>query len=393
MEGAGRSLIVNDGAPSLRTTTGELAAKLGAELLGPADLVLDRVDGLEHAGPTSLSFIRSSTFAASWPGSRAGAALVTRGIEVPGHDASARALLLVPDADEAMVQLLRHVAPRPAPATPGVHASAVVHPTARVAPGASVGPHCSIDADAVIGDGAVLVSGVRVGRGAAVGPGAVLHPGVALLDRCRVGPRSILHAGVVIGADGFGYVAAADGSGPVKVPHLGHVEIGADVEIGANTCVDRGKFGPTTIGDGTKIDNLVQIGHNCRVGRGVVICGQSALSGSVTIGDGAVIGGGVGIADGCTIGARAHIGGRSGVMNDIPEGERWMGYPAVPGREFFRTYSTLRELAQTLRAMRRQGADLIASLAALGDRTAGLEERGATLRAEFDADRRGREGS
>lgn len=384
---------MNTGDPALRITTGELAALLGAELRGPADLVLNRVDGLEHAGPTSLSFIRSSKFAAQWSTSAAGAALVTRGLEVPGHDPGTRALLVVDDADHALIRLLQFAAPKPAPPTPGVHPTAVVHPDARVASGASVGPHCTIDADAVIADGVVLVSSVRVGRGASVGPGAMLHPGVALLDRCTVGARSVLHAGVVIGADGFGYRPTADGSGLTKVPHLGHVVIGEDVEIGANTCIDRGKFGPTTIGDGTKIDNLVQIGHNCRIGRSVVICGQSAISGSVTIGDGAVIGGGVGIADGLAVGARAHIGGRSSVMNNIPAGERWMGYPAVPAREFFRTYSILRDLAETLRAMRRQGADLIAELTALGVRTTGLEERGAKLRDEFDHERRQREDS
>jgi len=176
---------------------------------------------------------------------------------------------------------------------------------------------------------------------------------VAIGQRCHIGRDCLLHAGVVIGADGFGFAADDSGRGIAKVPHIGNVTIGDHVEIGANTCIDRAKFGSTSIGDGTKIDNLVQIAHNCRIGKCCLICGQSGLSGSVTLGDGVILAGNVGVADNLTLGAGARVGGRSSVNNDIPPGETWLGTPAQPIREAGMNMAVYRDLARHIRELRK----------------------------------------
>jgi len=251
-----------------RHTTGSIAASLPAELIGPSDIGIRGVESVDAADPGELTFIRSTRFAHKWATSRASAALVTRGVEVHGHDPSKRALLIVDNADLAMISILRLFAPRSAGLKPGVHPTAIVDPSARIGQGVHIGPWCSVGPGAVIGDGCVLFSSVTIGEEVSVGAITRLHPGVRVLDRCTIGAACELWPNVVIGADGFGYVPSPDRRGLLKVPHIGTVEIGDGVDIGACTCVDRGKFGATVIGAGTKIDNHVQIGHNTRIGRG-----------------------------------------------------------------------------------------------------------------------------
>lgn len=333
-------------------TTADAARLLGAELIGPGDLVLSGVAPIDAAGAGTLTFIRSARFARLWPSSGASAALVTRGIEVPGHDPSARALLVVENADAAAAALLSLVTPPEAVPQPGVHPSAVVDASARVDPSAVVGPMCVVGAGASVGPRARLVSQVTLGSGASVGEGTVVHPGARVLRGCRVGKRCIVWSNAVIGADGFGYFTDKSTGLPTKIPHAGGVRIGDDVEIGANTSIDRGKLEDTTVGDFTKIDNQVQIGHNCRIGRGVIICGSCAVAGSVTIGDGAVLAGAVGVADGLTIGPGARLGARSGVITDVPAGETWWGIPAHPVRAELRQISVLRALPDAMRTLR-----------------------------------------
>jgi UDP-3-O-[3-hydroxymyristoyl] glucosamine N-acyltransferase len=327
-------------------STAELASILGAQLIGPGTILISRLEALEHAAPGELSFIRSARFAKAWTASRASAAIVARDVPLNGlMDTTAeRALLVVPDADAAVARLLELFAPElPAPA-PGVHPTAFVDPGASVSPTASIGPHCTIGPGATIGAGAVLVAQVHVGADARVGENTTLHPHVSILDRCEVGKNCILHGGVVVGADGFGYHASP--AGPVKIPHIGNAVIGDDVEIGANTCIDRAKFGSTLIGRGTKIDNLVQVAHNVRIGRCCIICGQCGLAGSVVMGDGVVLGGCVVVADNVEIGSGARIAAGSAVVNDVPAGATWMGAPAVPANEARRTYAALRRLGK-----------------------------------------------
>jgi UDP-3-O-[3-hydroxymyristoyl] glucosamine N-acyltransferase len=333
-------------------TSGTIADLLGAELLGRSDLQITRLDAIARAGAGALTFIRSGAFAAEWAGSGASAALVTRGVSVPGHDPASRALLVVADADLALQKCLELFAPRAQAPGAGVHGSAVIEEGAEVSPTASIGPWCIVGAGAKIGEGAALLAHVSVGRGASVGAGTVLHAGVVVGERCSIGSGCTLWANAVIGADGFGYLAGP-GAERVKVPHIGTVEIGDRVEIGANSCVDRAKFGATVIGEGTKIDNLVQIGHNCQIGRSCIICGQCGLAGSVTLGDGAMLGGSVVISDGVHIGKGARVGGRSAVSSDIPPGDYWLGTPAISAAQTARNYAALRRIADHVQDLKR----------------------------------------
>lgn len=330
-----------------------LAGVLGAELIGPPGLLIWRVEALEHADDRTLTFIRSPRYAALWARSSACAALVSRTVPVPEHDASRRALLIVPDADHALIKLLTILTPPAPKPEPGVHPGAVVHPSAAISAGAHVGPMCVVGAGASVGPGTILVSGVSLGAGARIGADCVLHPRVVIQDRCSIGDRCILHPGVVIGADGFGYRPNDKGPGLVKIPHLGDVVIESDVEIGANSCVDRAKLGSTVIGMGTKIDNLVQVGHNCRIGRFCVLCGGVGIAGSVTLEDGVMVGGQAGIADNVSVGAMAQIGAGSGVMADVEPGGRVFGYPAAPARAFNRSWVLVRRLPDIVARLRK----------------------------------------
>jgi UDP-3-O-[3-hydroxymyristoyl] glucosamine N-acyltransferase len=327
------------GSTAYSASAHALSVHLRADLIGDAEKVFTGLEAAELAGSSHLTFVRSGKFAGAFAAGKAGGALVKRGMDLSLlGDLSGRVVLLVDDPDLAMLACLEMFAPQEAAVAPGVHASAVIAADARVHATAHVGPNCTVHAGAVIGAGVVLVSDVTVGAAAVVGDGTLLHPGVRVLSRCVVGRQCIIHSGVVIGADGFGYRPDPSGRGLLKIPHIGNVVIGDAVEIGANTCVDRAKFGSTTIGSGTKIDNLVQIAHNCRVGRCCVICGNAGLAGSVVMGDGVIVGGGASIADNLTIGSGVKVAGGSGVMDDIPAGETWMGMPAGPASEWRRIF-------------------------------------------------------
>lgn len=331
--------------PTPPLTTGQLATELGASLTGPADITITGAESLDLAGPGQIAFIRSAKFAKAWPASKAVAVLITRGIELPAGGDTGRAVLTVADADLAMTRVLELLMPPRERVAPGVHPSAVIAPSATIDPTACIGPFVCMAAGASVGPNTVIHAGVRLGAGSSIGEGTVLHTNVVVLERCVIGPRCILHPNVVVGADGFGYTLDPAARALVKIPHIGNVVIGADVEIGAGTCIDRGKFGATTIGDGTKIDNLVQIAHNCRIGRSVVICGCAAIAGSATIGDGVMIGGSAGVADNITVNAGARIAAHSGVMSDVPPGETYTGAPAVPHRDWARATIAFRRLA------------------------------------------------
>jgi UDP-3-O-[3-hydroxymyristoyl] glucosamine N-acyltransferase len=228
-----------------------------------------------------------------------------------------------------------------------------VDPSARLGQGVSIGAQCIVGPRTQIGDGCVLHPRVTMGADVTVGPLTTLHPGVVVYDRCSIGAKCILHGNVVIGADGFGFVPDPQGRGLIKLPHIGTVEIGNMVEIGACTCVDRGKFGATVVGDMTKIDNLVQVGHNVQIGRACIICGCCAIGGSVVLEDGVILAGQVGIQDGKRVGTRATISAQSGVMDDVSPGEILFGTPAGPHKDQMRSYVALRHLSSHLRELKR----------------------------------------
>jgi UDP-3-O-[3-hydroxymyristoyl] glucosamine N-acyltransferase len=255
-------------------------------------------------------------------------------------------LIVVKDVDLAMISVLERFMPPQEPHDAGIHPRAWVHPSATVHPTASIGPGCSVAAGASIGANAWLVANVCVGFNARVGAGTVLYPNVVVYERCEVGAGCMLHAGVIVGADGFGYHPRPDGRGVMKIPHIGNVVIHDHVEIGANSCIDKGKFGSTVVGAGTKIDNLVQVGHNCHIGRSCILCGESGLAGSVTLGDGVILGGRAAVSDNVSVGSGAKIAGLSGVSSDVPAGAVYMGVPAGPAGEWRRIYAQLRRMGK-----------------------------------------------
>ena len=241
----------------------------------------------------------------------------------PSTEGLRQDLLVADDPGLALVELLRLFHPEPA-AAPGVHPTAVIGAGARVAATASIGPYVVIGEGAEIGDGAVLHPFVCVGAGAKVGASAVLHPHAVLYPGAVVGERVVLHSGVVVGADGFGYIARRGRH--VKVPQVGAAVLEDDVEVGANSAIDRATLDETRIGAGTKIDNLVQVGHNVRVGRSSILCGQVGIAGSATLGDGVVLAGQSGVTNRVTIGDGARVAGKSAVFDDVPAGDAGGGH-------------------------------------------------------------------
>lgn len=229
------------------------------------------------------------------------------------------------------------------PSTPGIHGTALVDPSALISEGASIGAGCYIGPRVSIGKNFTMYPYARVAEDVSIGDGVTLHSGVSIRHGTRMGDRITVFDNAVIGSDGFGYTPD-----PVlvlrKVPQLGNVLIESDVEIGANACIDRGAFGPTVIGRGTKIDNLAQIGHNAVLGKYVVVCGQVGIAGSTNIGDGAVLGGQVGVADHVTVGKGARVGGGSGITSDLLKPGDYMGYPAIPATDWRRIQVTLKKM-------------------------------------------------
>ena len=329
---------------------GELAARVGGRVVGDPQRSVAGIQPLSSAGPEHLSFFTDPTLRAEAEASAAGAILT--GPQAVGlrHD-----LLVADDPGLALVELLRLFHPDPV-AAPGIHPSAVVGAGARVAASASIGPYVVIGEGAEIGDGAVLHPFVCVGAGAKVGARAVLHPHAVLYPGAVVGERVVLHAGVVIGADGFGYIARRGRH--VKVPQVGAAVLEDDVEVGANSAIDRATLDETRIGAGTKIDNLVQVGHNVRVGRSSILCGQVGIAGSATIGEGVVLAGQSGVTNRVTVGDGARVAGKSAVFDDVPAKAQVAGIPAVEASRWRRQVAMLRrlpELRKRLAALERGG--------------------------------------
>ncbi len=315
---------------------GKQIGKTNRQIYGP--------EQLEKATSNQITFIGNRKYVRLWETSKACAAIVDEQLTIePGEN---RALIKVKNADLAMARLLEVFDPGPPKFDVDIHPRAVVHETAIIGKGCKVGAGSYVGRDVVLGNDVVLYPNVTILDETKIGSGTVVWPGTVIRERCEIGSFCIFHTNVSIGADGFGYRPAEDGRGLVKIPQIGNVVIGNAVEIGANSCVDRGKFSSTIIGDGCKIDNLVQIAHNCILGRSCIMAGNSGLAGSVTLGDGVIIGGSASIKDHATIHPGAVVGAGSGVMNDIPAGKTFLGYPAHEAKETLKQWLAIRKLGR-----------------------------------------------
>ena len=333
-------------------TLAELAARVGGEVEGDGTLRIERVRGLEDAGPGDLSFLSNRKYRRAFEESRAAAVIVGRDEAVPPGRTVVRA------HDPYLVVARASTAFHPPPAAvPELAREAVIHPSARVHPSAQVMPLAYVGPGAEVGARTILHPGVFVGADARVGDDCILYPNAVVREGCLVGHRCILQPGCVVGSDGFGFafdMEGEGGSGPrhYKVPQAGIAVIEDDVEVGANTCVDRATLGRTVVGRGAKLDNLVQIAHNVQVGPLCLLAGQVGIAGSTRIGMGAVFGGQAGAIGHLDIGDGAKFGAQSGVLGDVPAGEAYTGYPAMPHGEWLRTATALRKLPELLKRVR-----------------------------------------
>ena len=318
---------------------GQLEGHTQEPIIGPEQIDL--------AKKGHITFIGSRKYGRLWPNSNASAAVVNEKIKL--EPAEGRALVRVVNADLAMALILDLYAPEGPRFDSDIHVSAVVDVSASIGPGSKIGAGCYIGPNVKIGKGVTIYPNVTVLDDSSVDDHSVIWSGTVIRERCHIGQHCILHPNVTIGADGFGYRPAEDGKGLVKIPHIGNVVIGNGVEIGANSCVDRAKFSSTVLGDGCKIDNLVQIAHNCRLGRSCIMAGASGLAGSVTLGDGVIIAGSSSIKDHTNIGSGAVVGAGSGVMADVPAGKKVLGYPAVEYRDALKQWVALRKLARDVK--------------------------------------------
>ncbi len=322
-------------------TIAEIAGRLDGEVLGDGNAVLTGFAPADTAQPGDLTFAENAEYFAAAEQSAATAIIADKAC------ASGKKILIrVANPRLAFARALEAFFPEPVlPA--GLHPSAVIAASAQIDPSAHVGPHCAIGERVRLGPNCVLQGGNFIGDDAVLGEGTNLFPNVTLYPRSQLGRRVRIHAGSVIGSDGFGYVF--DGGFHRKVPQIGNVIIGDDVEIGSNVSVDRGALGSTIIGKGTKIDNLVQVGHNVEIGEYSILCAQVGIAGSAKLGNFCVLAGQVGIAGHLKIGHQVTIGSKSGVMHHIPDGQTWLGIPAQPDRQFKRSIIAVQRLPDLLK--------------------------------------------
>jgi UDP-3-O-[3-hydroxymyristoyl] glucosamine N-acyltransferase len=321
--------------------SGELAADLGLTLRGDPDKLISGAAMLDDAGSAQLAFVGAPKYFDAALRSAAGCLIALP--DFPGHPD--QTILTSPRPRAHFGQALALLYPSP-PLLPGIHTSAQIDPTAHIDPSAEIGPFVSIAAEARIGARTRVGAGSSIGSGTDIGADCTLHPRVAIYDRVTIGTRCLIHSGAVIGADGFGFEMA--GGSYQKVPQVGTVTIGNNVEIGANTCIDRAALGVTVIGDGTKLDNMVHIAHNCVIGKHVVIAAQTGFAGGVSVGDYAVIGGQVGVGDKARIESKAIVGSGAGILTAkiVRAGEPVWGTPARPLRRYLEQLATVARLSR-----------------------------------------------
>jgi UDP-3-O-[3-hydroxymyristoyl] glucosamine N-acyltransferase len=335
-------------------TLGEIAHLVEGRLSGDEHVPIHGAATLAVAGPGEITLAAGRKVALQLARCPASAVIVPATFQPTD-----RPTVTVPDVHVAFARIVSHFHPPRTTRRPGISPEAFVDPTARLAPDVEVHPHASIGADVQIGAGCVIHSGVRILDGCRIGENCTLFPNAVLYENTVLGNRVLVHAGAVLGAYGFGYSTA---QGKHKLcSQLGFTQIGDDVDIGAATTIDRGTYGPTVVGEGTKLDNLVQIGHNCRIGKYNLICSQVGIAGSTSTGDNVVLAGQVGIADHIHLAEGTVIGAKAGVMTDTEPKKRYIGLPAIEEREAFRSAALVRHLPE----MRKQLHELQQAIAAL----------------------------
>jgi UDP-3-O-[3-hydroxymyristoyl] glucosamine N-acyltransferase len=322
-------------------TVSQLADLVGGTLRGDGSALIAGVAEVSEAGPNEATWVSRSKYEAAIQSGRAGVVLVPS-----DFPATPMPAILCEHIDRGVAALLGAFAKPVSRPDPGIHPTAIVHSSARIGESPAVGPHVVVDAEVVVGARCIIHAGVFIGRKSVIGDECEIWPHVVIRDGCTIGQRVIIHPNAVIGADGFGYYF--DQGRHNKVPHGGGVFIGDDVEIGACSCVDRSKFGNTVIGRGTKIDNFVQIAHNCRIGEHCVFVSHSCFAGSVRTGDGCVFGARSGVLDNIVIGRGVTVAGITTATKNIADGQTVLGFPAQDIRVELRERAALRRLPELL---------------------------------------------
>jgi UDP-3-O-[3-hydroxymyristoyl] glucosamine N-acyltransferase len=316
---------------------------LKGEIVGNTTQNITAPEQLDLASETEISFIGNKKYEKFWVTSKASVAVVNQDIAIePGNN---RAFIKVKNADLAMSQVLEMYAPPTPLLSSDIHKTAIIDETASFGIGTRIGAGTYIGPKVVIDDNVTIYPNVTILDECTIGKNTVVWSGTVIRERCHIGNDCIIHPNATIGADGFGFRPDPE-RGLVKIPQIGNVIIGNNVEIGANSCVDRGKFSSTVLGDGCKIDNLVQIGHNSKLGKFCIMAGNSGLAGSVTLGNGVIIGGSASIKDHTTIGDGAIVGAGSGVAGDIEAGKTVLGYPAIDARDALKQWAILKRLVR-----------------------------------------------
>jgi UDP-3-O-[3-hydroxymyristoyl] glucosamine N-acyltransferase len=329
----------------MELTVNQLAQQLKADLIGSGESVICSVGPIASADEATLTFLAVEKHLASLKTSRAGAVIVAKAVE-----GLSKPQLVVKNVNAALIEALKIFAPKLTPPVPGIHPTAVIGQNVKMGKNVSVGPCVVIDNGVEMGDDTVIAAGCKIGENSKIGRACRLDCNVVVYHNCTIGNNVIIQANSTIGSTGFGY-AFIEGAHRL-IPHNGVVVIEDFVEIGANCCVDRAKFGQTRIGAGTKIDNLVQIGHNVLIGKCCLVAGQSGMGGSVKIGDGVVIAGSAGIIDNIEIGDGAIVGARSFVINSIELGMHVLGFPAIEHKEALRVWAATNRLPKLIEQVR-----------------------------------------
>ncbi|MBN1764567.1 MAG: UDP-3-O-(3-hydroxymyristoyl)glucosamine N-acyltransferase [Sedimentisphaerales bacterium] len=326
----------------------DIATHIDARLTGQSDVVIKHIAALQDAGDNDISFVSDLRYAGLLAQTRAAAVIVPQDFDKTADTP----LLYVNNVYDALDRLTPLFAPDPDTPKPGIHTSADIHPSAQIHETSALGAHVTVGANAVIGAGTIICPGCVIAQGVHIGNNCFLWPNVVINQNCIVGHNVIINANTTIGTDGFGY-RLVEGRHR-KIQHIGNVVIEDDVEIGANCCIDRAKFSQTVVGRGTKIDNLVQIAHNVKIGQNCIIAGQAGIAGSSTLGNYVVLAGQSAVGDHVRVGDGVMLGPMAGISSnqEIPPGEKMIGAPARPFRAFYRELSFIQKLPELAREIK-----------------------------------------